>query len=56
MTIIKTITICDNCLRASCWQGYFYCERYKEAGTTEKTIAELKELALEHSDWWRRTE
>ncbi len=47
------ITVCDNCLTASCWLGEFYCEQYKTAGTVEKTVAELKELNLEHSDYWK---
>lgn len=47
------VTVCDECLRACCWQGVFYCERYKTAGTTQKTVAELRALALEHPDYWR---
>lgn len=50
----ELITVCSNCLRASCWQGEFYCEEYKTAGTVEKTISELYELGLEHESWWMR--
>ena len=44
----ETVTVCASCLRASCWQGEFYCEDYKSAGTVEKTIDELLALDLEH--------
>jgi len=46
------ITVCDKCLMACCWQGVFYCDDYRTAGTTEKTISELKTLKLESSDYW----
>lgn len=46
------ITVCDNCLTASCWQGEFYCENYKSAGTTQKTRRELRERKMEHEDYW----
>ena len=49
----RTVTVCSACLQASCWQGAFYCDEYKTAGTVEKTIAELKKLALEHPSYWR---
>jgi hypothetical protein len=32
----KIIIVCDKCLRASCWQGVFYCEDYRDAGTHRK--------------------
>jgi hypothetical protein len=48
------VTVCDNCLQASCWQGEFYCDNYKTAGTTEKTRKELAKLALESSDYWMK--
>ena len=50
----ETITVCDKCLQASCWQGIFMCEEARYAGTVEKTVKELKELKLEHSDYWRK--
>ena len=46
------ITVCDECLRASCWQGYFMCDNSNLAGTTEKTKEELIKLDLEHPDHW----
>lgn len=50
-----SITVCDSCLRASCWQGSFMCENHKSAGTTTKTIRELKELGKENSFYWLKT-
>lgn len=50
----ETVTVCASCLRASCWQGIFYCEQYKAADIIQKTRAELELLALEHSDYWRK--
>ena len=49
----RTDTVCAACLRASCWQGIFYCDEAKDAGTVEKTRAELEALALESPDYWR---
>ena len=49
----RTIIVCAACLRACCWQGIFYCEDADVADITEKTIAQLRELDLEHSDYWR---
>lgn len=48
-----TITVCSACLRASCWQGAFYCEQYKTAGTVEKTREQLERLNLESPHYWR---
>lgn len=47
------ITVCDNCLCASCWQGEFYCENYKSAGTTQKTRRELRERGMEDEHYWK---
>lgn len=46
----ELITVCDNCLRASCWHGLFMCDESQHAGTIEKTRKELIGLALENSD------
>jgi hypothetical protein len=56
MPILKDtdkITVCDKCLQASCWQGIFMCDESREAGITEKTVAELRDLNLEHPDYWQ---
>lgn len=52
---MKTITVCDQCLRACCWKGIFMCEGARDAGTTERTPDQLKSLAREHSDYWDGT-
>jgi hypothetical protein len=49
----QLITVCDQCLQASCWQGVFYCDDAKTAGTVQKTRAELAKLGREHSDYWK---
>lgn len=46
------IIVCDKCLCASCWQGEFYCDAAKTAGTREMTRAELEKLNLENSSYW----
>lgn len=49
----RTITVCDACYRASCWQAKHFCDEHREAGTTEATRMELALLNLEHSDYWK---
>lgn len=48
----RTVTVCDNCLTASCWHGLFMCDEAQTAGTVEKTVAELEALKREHPQWW----
>jgi hypothetical protein len=48
----NTVTVCDKCLQATCWQGIFMCWESGTAGTVEKTIDELKALDLEHPSYW----
>jgi hypothetical protein len=48
----KLITVCDRCLKASCWKGQFFCDYAKVAGTTVKTVKELRELNLENECYW----
>lgn len=56
MWTIELVTVCDKCLQASCWQGIFYCDDYKAAGTIQKTRKELAKLNLENSDYWKSDE
>ena len=49
-----TVTVCDRCLQASCWQGIFMCDEAREAGTTVMTIADLRKLNLEHPCYWTK--
>ena len=48
----ETVTVCSACKRASCWNGIFYCDDYKKAGTIEMTVADLRKLGLEHPDYY----
>jgi epoxyqueuosine reductase QueG len=50
------ITVCDSCFRACCWQGVYMCNESRDAGITEKTVAELRKLNYEHSSYWRKNE
>ncbi len=51
--VMKKITVCAACLRASCWQGEFYCDDYREASTLQKTKKELKKLGYENAEYWK---
>jgi hypothetical protein len=46
------VTVCANCLRASCWQGIFYCDEYRTADVVEKPVSELRALGLEHPSYF----
>lgn len=48
----STITVCDTCLRASCWQGLFLCDRAVSASIVELTLIELMGLDLESPNYW----
>lgn len=47
------IEVCEKCYKASCWQGVFMCEEYKNAGTIFVTRETLIEMAYEHPDYWK---
>lgn len=47
------VTVCSECLRASCWLGYFYCDNYRSAGLTTKTVSDLRKINREHPCYWR---
>ena len=49
----RTVTVCDKCFRASCWQSEFMCDEALTAGVVEKTIEELKKLSLENECYWQ---
>jgi acyl-coenzyme A thioesterase PaaI-like protein len=46
------ITVCDACLQASCWQGIFYCQEFKTAGTIDLSVNRLRKLKREHPCYW----
>jgi hypothetical protein len=39
----EKIFICDKCLSPACFEGIFYCDDYKKAGTIEYIRADLVE-------------
>lgn len=49
---MSTVTVCNSCLRASCWQGIFMCGKSTEAGLTQRSTKQLAKLQLEHPDYW----
>lgn len=48
------VTVCNKCLRASCWKGFFLCDEARSAGTKLKSVKELKKLNLENSSYWEK--
>ncbi len=46
------VLVCDKCLTAACWYGEFMCDENKSAGTTVKTVGELRQPAREHWHFW----
>lgn len=48
----KMVTVCAECLRASCWLGTFMCEKSRNADTVEMAVSELLQLRREHPDWF----
>lgn len=44
------VTVCANCLMASCWHGDFYCDEAQTAGLVDKKASELR--ALGHENRW----
>lgn len=51
-----TITVCAECNCATCWQGEFYCDKAKAAGTKEITVREAREMNRENLTYWLRDE
>lgn len=50
----RLVTVCSECLQASCWHGEFMCQKAVSAGTIEKPVRELRALGLEHPSYWSR--
>lgn len=46
------VTVCDQCLTASCWHGVFMCQESKDAGTKKLLASELLRLGLESPDYF----
>lgn len=55
------ITVCDICLRSSCWHGEFMCDDADCAGTINLTVDTLRKIQKhlnsyhigEHEDYWK---
>ena len=52
----RLITVCDACLKASCWHGVFPCGDFQDAGTVQKTARELRALDRENPNYYSRRE
>ena len=52
----EMITVCDKCLMASCWQGIHMCQESQNAGTVQKSRAELIGLNREHMSYMKTDE
>ena len=50
-----TVTVCSECLTASCWHGEFMCDGAKYADIKEMPKSELKKLGLEHPSHWDKS-
>lgn len=48
----RLVTVCDQCWQACCFQGEFYCDEYRAAGTHQVRVSDLRKLNLESSDYW----
>lgn len=48
----RIVTVCADCLCASCWHGEFLCQTSRGADITKKTVRELRALDREHSDYY----
>lgn len=44
----RKVTVCSNCLTASCWHAVFMCDASRMASTVERTVAELDAMGREH--------
>ena len=49
----EPVTVCSECLKASCWQGIFMCDEAHGADTTTRTRRQLVELGYENTDYMR---
>lgn len=52
--MLREITVCSACKRASCFYGIFYCEEARTAGLIRMAVSELRKLKLEHSSYWSK--
>lgn len=48
----RKVTVCANCLMASCWHGISLCDRARGSATTELTVLKLHLLKYENPEYW----
>ncbi len=46
----RRVTVCAECLKASCWHGVFMCDKSDNADVTTRTVRELDALGFEHPE------
>lgn len=46
------VTVCAACLKVSCLQSLFHCEKYARANVVEVEIERLYALGLEHPSYF----
>lgn len=46
------VTVCSECLKASCWHWKFPCDKARTAGTKRMAVGELRKLDREHESNW----
>lgn len=50
----RKVTVCAECLQASCWREAFMCDDAQWAATVNKTVRELTELGYENPQYWEK--
>lgn len=48
----RLVTVCKSCKTAACWRGIFYCDDYVNADVEQLPVHHLRDLGLEHSDYY----
>lgn len=52
----KMVTVCAECLCASCWQGVFLCQKSRDANIVSLPIKALRAMGREHEEYWNKPE
>jgi len=50
----RLVTVCSECLMATCWHGIFLCDRSRSANIVKKPIRDLRALNREHESYWSK--
>lgn len=50
--LMRTVTVCDHCRCASCWQAKFFCDEARMAGTVGLPLATLMQERRENEEYW----